>query len=156
VLLKTQPEHLARRIEQLLADKEKLESRIREMVERGGTTDAGEEIAVNGVAVTLSDTTAEDRDEVGQAADRFRAEKKNSVLVLFGTGGRGAIHVALTDDLVQQGRKAGDLVNRIAAMSGGKGGGRPAFASASAGDLARLPSAREATPRIVEEWLAAG
>jgi alanyl-tRNA synthetase len=155
-LLKTQPEHLARRIEQLLADKEKLESRIREMVERGGTTGAGEEIAVNGVAVTLSDTTAEDREEVGQAADRFRAGKKNAVLVLFGTGGRGAIHVALTDDLVQQGRKAGDLVNRIAAMSGGKGGGRPAFASASAGDPARLPSAREATPRIVEEWLAAG
>ena len=155
-LLKTQPEHLARRIEQLLADKEKLESRIREMVERGGASGAGEEIAVNGVAVTLSDTTAEDREEVGQAADRFRAGKKNAVLVLFGTGGRGAIHVALTDDLVQQGRKAGDLVNRIAAMSGGKGGGRPAFASASAGDLARLPSAREATPRIVEEWLAAG
>lgn len=156
VLLKTQPEHLARRIEQLLSEKEKLEARIREMVERGGTTGAGVEIAVNGVAVTLSDTTAEDRDEVGQAADRFRAEKKNAVLVLFGTGGRGAIHVALTDDLVQQGRKAGDLVNRIAALSGGKGGGRPAFASASAGDLARLPAAREAAPRIVEEWLAAG
>lgn len=77
------------------------------------------------------------------------------MLVLFGTAGRGAIHVALTDDLVQAGRKAGELLNRIAALSGGKGGGRPAFASGSAGNVARLPAAREATPRLVEEWLAA-
>jgi alanyl-tRNA synthetase len=74
-----------------------------------------------------------------------RGEEENAALVLFGTTGRGAIHVALTDDLVQRGLKAGDLVNRIAAVSGGKGGGRPAFASGSAGDPARLPAAREAT-----------
>ncbi len=47
------------------------------------------------------------------------------MLVLFSTGGRGAIHVTLTDDLVRAGRKAGDLVNRIAALSGGKGAAGP-------------------------------
>ena len=153
-LLKTQPEHLARRLEQLLADREKLEGRIREMVERGGSNAAGQELEVGGVAVTLTETTAEDRDEVGRVADQFRAGKRNSALVLFGTAGRGAIHVALTDDLVQRGLRAGDLVNRIAAVSGGKGGGRPAFASGSVGDAARLPAAREAAPRLIEEWLA--
>jgi hypothetical protein len=44
-------------------------------------------------------------------------------------------------------------VNRIAAVSGGKGGGRPGFASASAGDPSRLTAAREAAPAIVAEWL---
>ncbi len=153
-LLKTQPEHLARRIEQLLLDRDKLESRVREMVQRGGSNAAGQELEVRGVAVTLTETSAEDRDEVGRVADQFRAAKKNSALVLFGTAGRGAIHVALTDDLVARGLKAGDLVNRIAAVSGGKGGGRPTFASGSAGDPARLPAAREAAPRLIEEWLA--
>jgi alanyl-tRNA synthetase len=57
---------------------------------------------------------------------------------------------------VQRGLKAGDLLNRIAAVSGGKGGGRPNFASGSVGDLARLPAARDAAPRLTEEWLAAG
>jgi alanyl-tRNA synthetase len=75
------------------------------------------------------------------------------VLALFGAEGRGAIHVALTDDLVERGLKAGDLVNRIAAVSGGKGGGRPHFASAGAGDPARLPEARAAAAAIVTEWL---
>ena len=75
------------------------------------------------------------------------------MLVMFGTAGRGAIHVALTDDLVAKGRKSGDLVNRLAAVSGGKGGGRPTFASAGAGDPALLGRVREEAPRILGEWL---
>jgi alanyl-tRNA synthetase len=57
---------------------------------------------------------------------------------------------------VRAGKKAGDLVNRIAALSGGKGGGRPHFASAGAGDSARLAAARAATPDLVAGWLADG
>ena len=89
-------------------------------------------------------------------ADRFREGKRNAVLVLFGTAGRGAIHVTVSEDLVSAGRKAGDLVNRIAAVSGGKGGGRPHFASAGAGDPARLSEARRATPALVATWLNGG
>jgi len=153
-LLRTQPEHMARRIEQLLQERDKLESRVQEMLKGGGGTPAGQELTVRDVAVTIGETSAENRDELGQLADQFRAGRKSAALVLFGTSGRGALHVALTDDLVQRGLKAGDLVNRIAAVSGGRGGGRPTFASGSAGDPALLPAAREAAPRLIEEWLA--
>jgi alanyl-tRNA synthetase len=61
----------------------------------------------------------------------------------------------VTDDLVGRGRKAGDLVNRIASVSGGKGGGRPNFASASAGDPSRLGAALDAVPALVAQWLEA-
>jgi alanyl-tRNA synthetase len=152
--LKAQPEHLVRRVEQLLEERHKLEARLAEALKSGGgTTIAGEVANVGGVQVTIADTATEDRGEVGQIADRFREGKRNSVLVLFSNAGRGAIHVTLTDDLVGAGRKAGDLVNRIAALSGGKGGGRPHFASAGAGDLARLAAARAATPELVSAWL---
>jgi alanyl-tRNA synthetase len=105
------------------------------------------------VELTIAQTASEDRTELGQIADSFRQGKRNAVLVLFSSAGKGAIHVTLTDDLVSSGRKAGDLVNRIAALSGGKGGGRPHFASAGAGDPERLPAARAATPELVTEWL---
>jgi alanyl-tRNA synthetase len=111
-------------------------------------------LQLHGVSVTLAETDSENRDELARLADGFRGGRSKSVLVLFGTAGRGAIHAALTDDLVAAGRKAGDLVNRLAAISGGKGGGRPAFASAGAGDAALLGKAREEAPRIVTEWLA--
>jgi alanyl-tRNA synthetase len=152
--VKAQPEHLVRRIEQLLEERHKLEARLAEVLKSGGATSiAGEVANVGGVQVTIADTVTEDRGEVGQIADRFREGKRNSVLVLFSNAGRGAIHVTLTDDLVGAGRRAGDLVNRIAALSGGKGGGRPHFASAGAGDPAKLPAARAATPELVSAWL---
>jgi alanyl-tRNA synthetase len=152
--LKAQPEHLVRRVEQLLEERQRLEARLAEALRSGGGDLAGDTSNVNGVQVTIAETASDDRTEVGQIADRFREGKRNSVLVLFSSAGRGAIHVTLTDDLVGAGRKAGDLVNRIAALSGGKGGGRPHFASAGAGDPAKLPAARAATPALVSDWLA--
>jgi alanyl-tRNA synthetase len=155
--LKSQPEHLVRRVEQLLEERHRLEARLAEVLKSGGgAAIAGSEAEVNGVHVTIADTPTDDRNEVGQIADKFREGKRNAILVLFSTGGRGAIHVTLTDDLVSAGRKAGDLVNRIAALSGGKGGGRPHFASAGAGDPGRLPAARAATPDLVSAWLGNG
>ncbi|HET9040727.1 MAG TPA: alanine--tRNA ligase [Gemmatimonadales bacterium] len=152
--LKAQPEHLVRRVEQLLEERQRLESRLAEALRSGGGgAVAGDTVDVNGVQVTIAEIATDDRDEVGQMADRFREGKRNAVLVLFSSGGRGAIHVTLTDDLVGAGRKAGDLVNRIAALSGGKGGGRPHFASAGAGDPSKLPAARAATPALVADWL---
>ena len=154
--LKAQPEHLIKRIEQLLDERARLEARLAESLRSGaGVGVRGDVSTIAGVELTVAETASEDRAELVQIADSFREGKRNAVLVLFSSAGRGAIHVALTDDLVSTGRKAGDLVNRIAALSGGKGGGRPHFASAGAGDGGRLPAAREATPGLVGAWLGA-
>jgi alanyl-tRNA synthetase len=147
-----------RRVEQLVEERHRLEARLAEALKSGGGggSIAGDVADVGGVHVTIAETASDDRTEVGQIADRFREGKRNAVLVLFSNAGRGAIHVTLTDDLVGAGRRAGDLVNRIAALSGGKGGGRPHFASAGAGDPTKLPAARAATPGLVSAWLGEG
>jgi alanyl-tRNA synthetase len=157
-VLKVQPEHLSRRAEQLMEERQKLEARLEAALRSGGgePAPAVSTVTVGGVELTIGETATEDRAELGRIADRFREGRKAAVLVLFGTGGRGAVHVALTDDLVAAGRTAGELVNRIAAVSGGRGGGRAHFASAGAGDVARLDAAREATPGILAAWLNGG
>ncbi|MEO8090544.1 MAG: alanine--tRNA ligase, partial [Gemmatimonadales bacterium] len=152
--LKAQPEHLVRRVEQLLEERARLEARLAEALRTGsGAAVGGDVSTVAGVELTIAQTATEDRGELGRVADAFREGKRNAVLVLFSSAGRGAIHVTLTEDLVSGGLKAGDLVNRIAALSGGKGGGRPHFASAGAGDPERLSAARAATPGLVAVWL---
>jgi alanyl-tRNA synthetase len=152
--LKAQPEHLVRRVEQLVQERERLEARLAETLRTGsGSAVRGDVSRVAGVELTIAETASGHRAEIGQIADAFRTGKHNGVLVLFSSADRGAIHVTLTDDLVSSGLKAGDLVNRIAALSGGKGGGRPHFASAGAGDPERLPAARAATPELVTAWL---
>jgi alanyl-tRNA synthetase len=154
--LKAQPEHLVRRVEQLLEERQRLEARLAEALRTGGGQLQGDVSHVGEIELTVAETASEDRTELGRLADAFREGRRNGVLVLFSSAGRGSIHVTLTDDLVSAGRKAGDLVNRIAALSGGKGGGRPHFASAGAGDPGRLPAARAATPELVANWLGNG
>jgi alanyl-tRNA synthetase len=152
--LKAQPEHVLRRVEQLLEERQRLELRLAESLRTGAGPLADGVVAnVGGVELTIAETTSDDRAEVGRMADTFREGRRNAVLVLFSSAGRGAIHVSITDDLVSVGGRAGDLVNRIAAVSGGKGGGRPHFASAGAGDPERLPATRVATPELVSAWL---
>ena len=154
--LKAQPDQVLRRIDQLLEERATLEQRVQELLRGGAATGpALETREISNVSVNVGETPLEDRDEVGGVADAFRGGKTASVLVLIGTAGKGAIHVALTDDLVKAGRKAGDLAGRLAALSGGKGGGRPHFASAGAGDATKLPLVRAEAFRIAAEWLGA-
>jgi alanyl-tRNA synthetase len=152
--LKAQPEHLVRRVEQMVEERQRLEARLAEALKSGtGPAVRGDAVNLGGVELTIADAPSEDRAELGRIADSFREGRRQAVLVLFSAVGRGSIHVTVTDDLVSAGHKAGDLVNRIAALSGGKGGGRPHFASAGAGDPDRLPAARAATPGLVTAWL---
>jgi len=152
-LLKTQPEHLARRIEAMLEENKKLEKRIGELLKGAGSGEQGAVEKIGDVELHVSESRLDDRNQIAAIMDGFRANHKRAISVLFTTGERAGIHVAVTDDLVSKGVKAGDIANAIAKATGGKGGGRPHFASAGVGDTAKLRDAREQTPRIVRELL---
>ena len=151
-LLKTQPEHVARRIEAMLEENRKLERRVEELLKEGaGSQEAGKVEKIGDVELHVSESRLEDRGQIAALMDGFRAKHKGAISVLFTTGDRAGIHVAVTDDLVSKGIKAGDIANAIASTTGGKGGGRPHFASAGVGDATKLGEARARTPEIVRE-----
>jgi len=153
--LKTQPEHLVRRIEQLIEENKKLERRVEELLKGGtGQGEEGRVEQIGDVELHIADSDLEDREQIGLVMDAFRASHKRAISVLFTNGERAGVHVGVTDDLVQRGVKAGEIANAIAAVSGGKGGGRPHFASAGAGDAAKLGAARAQARPIVERLLA--
>ncbi len=151
-LLKTQPEHLARRIETLLEENRRLERRVEELL-KTGSGEQGAVERIGDVELHIGDSDLDDRTQIGVLMDGFRAKHKRAISVLFTKGERPGIHVAVTDDLVSQGLKAGDIVNAIAATVGGKGGGRPHFASAGVGDAAQLGATRAQTPSIVQRLI---
>ena len=153
-LLKTQPEHLARRIAAMLEENKKLERRIAELLKGGaGSGEQGAVEKIGDVELHVAEANLDDRGQIAAIMDGFRAKHKRAISVLFTTGDRAGIHVAVTDSLIAQGVKAGDIANAIAATTGGKGGGRPHLASAGIGDVAKLRDARSQTPRIVRELL---
>jgi alanyl-tRNA synthetase len=153
-LLKTQPEHLTRRIEAMLQENKKVEKRIEELLRKGaGSGEQGAVEQIGDVQLHISESDLDDRAQIAVLMDGFRETHKDAISVLFTVGGKPGIHVAVTDHLIAQGVKAGDIANAIAATTGGKGGGRPHFASAGIGDVAKLRDARNQTPRIVRELL---
>jgi len=151
-LLKTQPEHVARRIEAMLEENKKLEKQIGELLRGTGTGDEGQVERIGDVELHVSESDLDDRNQIAVIMDGFRAKHKRAISVLFTKGARAGIHVAVTDDLVSKGVKAGDIANAIAQATGGKGGGRPHFASAGVGDASKLGEARARTPEIVRDF----
>jgi alanyl-tRNA synthetase len=142
--VKAQPEHLQRKLEQLLEERDKLAARVTELLKGGGASVQGTSLDIQGVAVTMTDTAAEDRDEIAAVADTFRGGRESAVLVLFGTAGRR--------DSRGGHRRPGEVRpegGRPGQPAGGaeRRQGRRAspLRSAGAGDVARLPAAREAT-----------
>jgi alanyl-tRNA synthetase len=153
-LLKTQPEHLARRIEAMLEENKKLEKQIAELLKGGaGSGEQGAVEKIGDVELHIAESNLDDRAQIAALMDGFREKHRDAISVLFTVGGRPGIHVAVTDNLIAQGVKAGDIANAIATTTGGKGGGRPHFASAGIGDTAKMRDARNQTPRIVRELL---
>src|SRR5260370_935150 len=158
--LRTQPEHLVRRIEQLVDENRKLTKRVEELLRAGagpgGSREAssGEVERIGDVELHLADSDLEDRDQIGLVMDAFRATHRRAVSVLFTNGDRPGIHVAVTDDLVAQGLKAGDIAAALAAVSGRQGGRRAHLASARLG-RAGEPRAGTAPAAAVRQRLLA-
>ncbi len=147
------PEHLARKVEGLVDERRKLEKRVEELI-RGGGAAAAQVTEEGGALIAVASTATADRNEIGAMVDAFRTKHRSGVTVIFATGERPGIHVGVTDDLVARGVLAPDVVNRIAVLSGGRGGGRPHFASAGAG-AAGLAEAERRAGEIVREVLTA-
>ena len=71
-VLKANPEHLARRAEQLIDERQKLEARLQDALRAGGerrdTAADAEVVQVDGVQLTMAETVTEDRTELGRMA----------------------------------------------------------------------------------------
>jgi alanyl-tRNA synthetase len=93
---------------------------------------------VGGRKVFVSMSMVDDRREIATMLDAFRANHSSAVSVIV--SGSSSVHVGVTDDLVSQGLRAGDLARIISTSTGGSGGGRPHFASGSIGDPTKVPS----------------
>jgi len=139
-LLRVQPEHLARRIEGMLEEQKKLEKRLEEALKSGGAGgDAVEETLPGGIGLRVIRSDIDDRKQIGLMMDAWREKSPNAVSLVLSPGS-GSFYVGVPDALIAAGLKAQEIVQAIAAATGGRGGGRPHFASGILGDVTKLPS----------------
>lgn len=106
---------------------------------------------VDGFAVLAVRVPAEDVETLRQMTDWFRDKLGSSVVAVGAViDDKPLIVAAVTEDLVQRGMHAGNLVRDAAKLMGGGGGGRPTLAQAGGRDSAKLEEALQSIAKWVK------
>jgi alanyl-tRNA synthetase len=110
---------------------------------------------IKGVPVLAARLPDADIDTLREMTDRFRQKYPTGVAVLatVSKDERPVVIATITEDLIQRGLHAGELVKHIATPLGGSGGGRPTLAQAGGKDASQLDKALTMARQWVEEHL---
>jgi len=156
--LRTSPEHLVRRAEQLLEERARLEALVAELRAGGG---AGEEVVVerrieiqddDGFTFRAVRMKARNADDARAWGDGFLDEEESGVAVLAAEmpEEKHVLFTFVSDDLISKGLRADAIVRDVAAVCDGRGGGRPHLAQAGVGDPSRIDAALAAAEEVVQ------
>ncbi len=109
---------------------------------------------VNGVKVVSAMMTGVTPDALRKLGDGAK-DKADPVIALFAgiDGDKGTFYCVCNAGAVEKGAHAGKIVQRIAAITGGKGGGRPDSAMAGVGKTYMVDEALMSFESIVKEFI---
>ncbi len=133
-LLNVQPENVIERLESMAANNKRLEKQVADLSTQLASSDLGDLLAtakeVDGVKVVAAVIPLDSPKTLREVGDKLRDDMGSGVAVLGGEiNSKAALLAIVSKDLTKR-IKAGDLINKVAATVGGKGGGRPDMAQA--------------------------
>ena len=111
-------------------------------------------VEVNGVKVIAARADGTAPDALRKMGDSVK-DKAEAIIALFAgvNGEKGTLYCVCTAEALKKGASAGKLVQQTAAVTGGKGGGRPDSAMAGMGDVAKADEAVASFADIVKEFI---
>ena len=157
-MVKTSPDKLVARVEQLLAEQKELSKELEKLKAKmaGGAADEmlSKKVDINGVAVLAAEVKDMDANAMRTLGDQLKNKLGSGVIVLAGAaGGKVSLMAMATDDAVKKGAHAGNIIKAAAAVCGGGGGGRPNMAQAGGKDASKIADALEKAKEIVAEQM---
>jgi alanyl-tRNA synthetase len=153
--LNATPSELVDKLEHLLESQKKLEKQVAalstQLASSGLDTVFDTRVEVNGVQVIAAEIELDSPKTLREVGDKVRDKMGSGIAVLGGSiKGKAALLVIVSKDLTDR-FKAGEIINRVAALVGGKGGGRPDMAQAGGPMADKVGEAISAVPSIVAE-----
>jgi alanyl-tRNA synthetase len=155
-VLKASPEDLALRVEQQQKRVKELQKEVSDLnfdVIRAGLDDVLARADRSGSSVIVAHVFKNvDIDTLRRVSDLLKQKCPSSVHILGGANGadEAVLLVTVTDDLVAKGVKAGDVVQKIAPVISGSGGGRPVMAQAGGKEPGKLGEAVDKAKQLVK------
>jgi alanyl-tRNA synthetase len=161
VTLKVASETLVDRVCQLIKENKKLSKELKaasksavsdSMAEARKLLEKSEKIGDASVIIgQLSTTSIEQAREV---VDMLKKKAKSAAIVLgFDDDGKATLLAGITNDLIDKGLKAGDIVKEIAPIVDGGGGGRPQMAQAGGKNPKKINVALTRAGEIIKQSL---
>jgi len=150
---------IGKKLDALLGEKKALEKKLEEALKGGGGGSAVQSIVgaaatVSGARVAVAMADAADVDALKALGDAVREQMADGVAVLGAlTDGKATLLVVVGDALRARNVNAGTLAKDIAALGGGRGGGKPHMAQAGLADAAALTRALDGARAVVEQAL---
>jgi alanyl-tRNA synthetase len=158
--LRTQRDQLPAAIEKLQEELKKarrendeLKMKIATGAAGGASANGDDAKDVNGVKVIAKIVEGLDKGGMRHLSDTLMSKIKSGVVVLGrAEDDKVSFIVRVSDDLTDR-VKAGKIVQEIAPVVGGRGGGKPDMAEGGGTDASKLPDALEASYKSVEQML---
>ena len=145
---------IEKKLDALLAQQKDLEKSFKAAQQREAAGRAKELLAgaetINGTPVIVANLGAADGDTLQTVADALKSQGFNGVIVVAGVsepGGNVSLVASVTPDFTAK-AQAGKIIQQIAPIVGGKGGGRPDNARGGGRDAARLDEALALAKRL--------
>ncbi len=158
-VLKSEPADLEKRLRKLLQERATLQKetqRLRGLSYRQLVEGIVRKATIaNGIKAVWGKVKVGSQEELLQMGDALRGELRSGIGLLGAIiEGKPALLLLVTKDLVsERGLKAGELVGKVVALMGGRGGGSPYLAQAGGGNIDKLDEALESLPSILKESL---
>jgi alanyl-tRNA synthetase len=135
---------LEKKIEALLAHQKELEKQLKSAQQREAAGSAKDLLVqaeiVNGIPVITANLGSADGDMLQTIADSLKSQFKGVIVLGGSAGGNVSLVAAVTPDFTAR-VQAGKIIQQIAPIVGGKGGGKPDNARGGGKDASKLDEA---------------
>jgi alanyl-tRNA synthetase len=158
-VLKSTPDDLVARVEQQSKRVKELQKEVSDLnfdVIRSGLSEViAQAETVKDAALIVHVFKNVDMDTLRRVSDLIKQKCPTSVHLLGAANGpeEAALLVTVTDDLVKRNIKAGEIIQKVAPLIGGSGGGRPNMAQAGGKEPGKLTAALEQAKSLVKGLL---
>ena len=154
-IFKTTPDNVVRKAQSLAEENKALKKELEELKKAGMASQAGDLVKnaklISGARLITKAFEGATIDDLRTLSDAIKAAEKNVVMVFAGVGeDKATLMVSVTEDLLDKGYHAGNMIKQIAKAAGGGGGGKADMAQAGAKDISKLPEAFALAEKLME------